>query len=653
MGTVQIDGSTPKITVGNATAEDATILFDGNAQDFYIALDDSADDLLIGLGSTVGTTPAISIDENLAVKTYGDITMTGTTPTLTIGDAGAEDTKIVFDGNAQDFYIALDDSADDLLIGKGSTVGTTPAIAIDENLKVNIPVTTASTSASTGSLTTGGGAGIGADLYVGDDAYLITDSAVLGFGADKDTTLTHTDGTGLTLNSTNKLCFNDASQFVQGSSATVLSIGATDEIDLTATAVDLNGTLDVSGATLMTTLGVITAKDLGVGVHIRVNDTGGSVSGDADALVIEDTAHSGMTLLTSTGTESRINFGDADANAQGAIGYDHNGEVMNFYSNQSAHTLSMTASNVVINEGSAAMNFRVETNGRTEGIYTTADNLSSGTTVDAGTLYATSDSSTGLSYEISGFLALVRNGVPLRLNNSSGDGDIMSFSSAGNVDGTISISGSTVSYNAFSGSHWSRLADNSKPTILRGTVMESIATMMDWYQVELKIPKKDSETNEQEIDEDDNLVFSTIKKSIALPVGKSVGDDHTVSHNGADYTGKILKEDNEQLPMCKISDTEDSKGVYGVFMNWDDADEGLDGDVNDMLVTALGAFIVRIHKDETVAIGDYLQSRGDGTAKVQADDILRASTIGKVTSTNKSHTHADDSYCVPCTLHCG
>jgi len=136
MGTIEIDGSTPKLTIGNATAEDATILFDGNAQDFYIALDDSADDLLIGLGSTVGTTPAISIDENLAIKTYGDITMTGTTPTLTIGDAGAEDTAIVFDGNAQDFYIALDDSADDLLIGLGSTIGTTPAISIDENLAV-------------------------------------------------------------------------------------------------------------------------------------------------------------------------------------------------------------------------------------------------------------------------------------------------------------------------------------------------------------------------------------------------------------------------------------------------------------------------------------------------------------------------------------
>ena len=38
------------------------------------------------------------IDSNLLSLTT-DLTMTGTTPTLTIGDAGAEDTKIVFDGN--------------------------------------------------------------------------------------------------------------------------------------------------------------------------------------------------------------------------------------------------------------------------------------------------------------------------------------------------------------------------------------------------------------------------------------------------------------------------------------------------------------------------------------------------------------------------
>jgi len=91
-----------------------------------------------------------------------------------------------------------------------------------------------------------GGADLGTTALEFNDAFF-NDSAVINFGDDQDTTLTHTDGTGLTLNSTNKLCFNDVSQFVQGISGTVLGLGATDEIDLTATAIDINGTCDVSG----------------------------------------------------------------------------------------------------------------------------------------------------------------------------------------------------------------------------------------------------------------------------------------------------------------------------------------------------------------------------------------------------------------------
>ena len=77
----------------------------------------------------------------------------------------------------------------------------------------------------------------------------LADSSVIKFGNDQDTTLTHTDGTGLTLNSTNKLMFNDASQFIQGASATVLDIAATDEIELTATLIDVVGALTISGIT--------------------------------------------------------------------------------------------------------------------------------------------------------------------------------------------------------------------------------------------------------------------------------------------------------------------------------------------------------------------------------------------------------------------
>jgi len=114
------------------------------------------------------------------------------------------------------------------------------------------------------------------DLFIDDDLTFTSDSAVVSFGADADTTLTHTDGSGLTLNSTNKIMFNDASQFIQGSSATVLALGATDEIDLTATAIDVNGTMDISGALTGTTATFTTAGNTS-GLILKSTDDDASV----------------------------------------------------------------------------------------------------------------------------------------------------------------------------------------------------------------------------------------------------------------------------------------------------------------------------------------------------------------------------------------
>jgi len=136
------------LTVGTGTEVDRKIVFDGHAQDFYMGLDDSADDLVIGLGATVGTTPAVSIDENQAVVFPA--------AAVTIGDGTAEDTKLVFDGNAQDFYVGVDDSADDLVFGQGSTVGTNVAFSIDENQLTNFShaaIGSTQTADATGSTT--------------------------------------------------------------------------------------------------------------------------------------------------------------------------------------------------------------------------------------------------------------------------------------------------------------------------------------------------------------------------------------------------------------------------------------------------------------------------------------------------------------------
>ena len=73
-----------------------------------------------------------------AVTIAADVTISGTTPLLTIGDAGAEDTMLVFDGNAVDYRVGLDDGTDTLEIGVGSAHGTTAAITIDSSADMTL-----------------------------------------------------------------------------------------------------------------------------------------------------------------------------------------------------------------------------------------------------------------------------------------------------------------------------------------------------------------------------------------------------------------------------------------------------------------------------------------------------------------------------------
>ena len=75
-------------------------------------------------------TAALTIDDTQLSTFAGDVVVGGTNPKLTIGDAGAEDTMLVFDGNAEDFRIGIDDGTDTLEIGKGSAHGTDAIIKI-------------------------------------------------------------------------------------------------------------------------------------------------------------------------------------------------------------------------------------------------------------------------------------------------------------------------------------------------------------------------------------------------------------------------------------------------------------------------------------------------------------------------------------------
>ena len=254
-----------------------------------------------------------------------------------------------------------------------------------------------------------------------------------------------------------------------------------------------------------------------------------------------------------------------------------------------------------------------------------------------GTGVVLNDNSAGSAYSGTIQASASGNGS-LFLNRGSDDGAIAVFKQAGSDEGSISVSGSNVAYNTFMGTHWSRLTDNSKPTILKGTIVETIDEMCDWYQAKFTVAKTE-DTPEYEM-----------KDPVSLPEGKSEGD--TISHTylGTTYDDAVIvKENDNKHVKCKISDTADSKRIYGVYHAWDNDDDT----VNDMYVAAVGTHVVRINKDITVEAGDLLSSNGDGTAKVQDDDIIRSKTIGKVLTNIKQETYSDGSYTVPCALYCG
>ena len=188
-----------------------------------------------------------------------------------------------------------------------TTLGSTTGVTVSAAGVVNINNTTASSSSTSGALIVDGGAGIAADLSVGDNIRLISDSAVLSFGIDSDTTLTHTDGTGLTLNAANKLCFRDNAIHISSDADGYMNVQADTGVNI-----NIGGTDELA----------ITSSTATFGTNIVIPDAGtiGSAS-DTDAIsissggIVNITATSGLSLagtaVTSTANELNIMDGDS------------------------------------------------------------------------------------------------------------------------------------------------------------------------------------------------------------------------------------------------------------------------------------------------------------------------------------------------------
>jgi hypothetical protein len=290
MGTIEIDGATPKLTIGNATAEDALILFDGAAQDFYIGLDDSADDLIIGLGSAVGTTPAISINEDRDV---------------TISDG------------AIDFDIASHDTSNGLKLG-GTLVTATAA-------ELNIMDGVTATAAEINLID--GGTARGTTSLADGDGILINDAGTMrmtNVTTVKTYMSTSLDGID------DQTSSNDDQLTITDTAVVINEDG--DDVDFRIEGDDNDAVFSVDGGlnSGVGLVGIGSSPDLGVGLHIKTADSGASVDANGDELVIENSGNTGLTILSGTSSTGGIYFGDSGSSNIGYVEYLHNGNSLDF-----------------------------------------------------------------------------------------------------------------------------------------------------------------------------------------------------------------------------------------------------------------------------------------------------------------------------------
>jgi len=205
----------------------------------------------------------------------GDVSLIGTTPTFTIGDAGAEDATLLFDGNAQDFHIGLDDSADDLVIGVGSALGTTTALAIDENANSTFSGTVTVGVDDTGKDVKLFGATSGSFLLWDEsaDALLLTDSTPIQIGDAQDLTLYHDGSNSYITNKTGAL------KVATETSGIAVTIGHTTSEVTIADNLTVTGTVTLAdGSLALADLDIDGGTDIGAAIV------------DADLFIVDDGA---------------------------------------------------------------------------------------------------------------------------------------------------------------------------------------------------------------------------------------------------------------------------------------------------------------------------------------------------------------------------
>ena len=564
---------------------------------------------------------------------------------------------IISQGSGANVTIATGQTKGVYLDGAGSGAAVVDAFATLSvvDLLVDDDLTVTDDVAIGGLATIGGTLGVTGVLTASDDVKLAHDGAVLGFGAGNDVTLTHVHDTGLLLNSSRQLQFGDSATHIAQSADGVLTITSDNAIVLDAggdASIDIDGAdlnikdggvaylqithsspdlhlknpisdgdilligndgganvtalkLDMSLAGEAVFNAGVIVNESGIDSNFRVESNGNASmfginanadSGAGQVYVGADTGPAGVNANFHVGglTNTRISIDGADSS--GIFMTDSGGEGVTIRNaGGDMQVFGVAGHEFCFNQASLDVNFRVQSDGNDHAILVEGSGnvivfgLSSATTAS---MHFNVNAGTA-SHLFLGNGTSATSSACLFVNRNTNDGDLVTFRQANNGEGTISVSGSTVAYNGFAGRHESS-------GIATGTAKGTVVSTIDELDV----------YPDTQPDSDGGVMAS--------PKAGQTRADHA---------------------KVKVSDSVGDNRVYGVVDTFETT-----GKVN---ITSVGISPVKV--TGACVGGDLLESNGDGTAKVQSDDIVRSKTIGKVTIGN-SNTGVK---LVSCVMYCG
>ena len=394
--------------------------------------------------------------------------------------------------------------------------------------------------------------------------------------------------------------------------AYVDSITVTGEVDGASLDIsgdaDIDGTLEADAITvngtaldefIQDTVGAMVSSNTESGISVTYEDSDGtldfSVSGgsstsiaDADSdtkIQVEESSDEDTIRFDTAGTE-RITLGST-----GIFQVTPNTGVTAIRMIDGSDTHIEMGSEKAMKSGGSASNFAMRNDGGNIHMMTNGQNnrlivFQNGDISIGGSTGSiiNSSSATGAYFEAGTDLAVARSGgAALSVLRQTNDGQLIRFKQAGSEEGSINVSGSSVSLQGFTGTHeTSGIADDTAI----GTVVSTI-------------------------DELDTYV-----------------------------SGSKSGQTRAEHPKVKVSDSVGDSRVYGVLQSRTESD-------NKPLIASVGLGTILV--TGACSGGDLLESNGDGTAKVQDDDIIRSKTIGKVTIGNNDAGVKS----VSCVLYCG